>query len=136
MEQPNNDEPFISAQNIERFGYLADDESYTPGNPDGLPIGFAKEPADNGEDWVGMTCAACHTGEIRYRGRTIRIDGAPTLGDFTAFEQSLIQALQATLGQPDKFDRFAQDGIDRSHRGEPDRATGANVRSPSLAGAV
>ncbi|MCL7422729.1 MAG: di-heme-cytochrome C peroxidase [Methylobacter sp.] len=108
LEQPNNDEPFISAQNIERFGYLADDEAYTPGNPDGLPIGFAREPVDNGEDWVGMTCAACHTGEIRYQGRTIRIDGAPTLGDFTAFEQSLIQALQATLGQPDKFDRFAQ----------------------------
>ncbi|WP_051299897.1 di-heme-cytochrome C peroxidase [Methylobacter luteus] len=108
LEQPDNDEPFISPKYVERFGYLADDEAYASGNPDGLPIGFAREPADNGEDWVGMTCAACHTGEIRYQGRTIRIDGAPTLGDFTTFEKSLIQALGATLEQPEKFDRFAQ----------------------------
>ncbi|WAK02931.1 di-heme-cytochrome C peroxidase [Methylobacter sp. YRD-M1] len=108
LEQPDNDELFINPKYIERLGYLADDEAYTLSNPDGLPIGFAKEPVDNGEHWVGMTCAACHTGEIRYRGQTIRIDGAPTLGDFTAFLKSLIQALRVTQEQPEKFDRFAQ----------------------------
>ncbi|MEQ1528782.1 MAG: di-heme-cytochrome C peroxidase [Methylococcales bacterium] len=108
LKQPNNDKPFISRNYIEQFGYLADDAAYTPSNPDGLPIGFAKEPVDNGEAWVGMTCAACHTGEINYRGQTIRIDGAPTLGDFSSFEQNLILALQQTLDQPKKFNRFAQ----------------------------
>jgi len=108
LEQPHRDRPFISPRHIERFGYLADDEAYTASNPDGLPIGFAREPVDNGEDWVGMTCAACHTTEISYRGRTIRIDGAPTMGDFMTFEKSLIQALRETLAQPEKFDRFAR----------------------------
>lgn len=107
LEQPDNDQSFTSPQNIERFGYLSDDKAYTPGNPDGLPIGFAKEPVNNGEAWVGMTCAACHTGEIRYQGQTLRIDGAPSLSDFTSFEQGLIKALQVTLKQPKKFDRFA-----------------------------
>jgi hypothetical protein len=108
LEQAENKELFISRKNIERFGYLADDQAYTPNNPDGLPIGFAKEPLDNGETWVGMTCAACHTGEVRYRGHTLRIDGAPTKGDFTTFEKSLIKALQLTLKQSKKFDRFAK----------------------------
>lgn len=108
LEQPDNEEPFISREHIERLGYLADNEAYTPSNPDGLPIGFAKEPTGNGEDWVGMTCAACHTGQIRYQGQSIRIDGAPTLGDFSALEQSLTQALRATLDQPEKFGRFAR----------------------------
>ena len=45
-------------------------------NPDGLPIGFAKtrDPA-SGEHWMGPTCAACHTGQVKYRGKIIRVDG-------------------------------------------------------------
>jgi hypothetical protein len=108
LEQADDDDRFISRKNIERFGYLVDETASTSSNPDGLPIGFAKEPLDNGEIWVGMTCAACHTGDVRYRGHTLRIDGAPTRGDFTSFEKSLIKALQQTLAQTEKFDRFAK----------------------------
>ncbi len=108
LEQPHNTKSFNSAKHIARIGYLIDDEAYTASNPDGLPIGFAKEPVANGEPWLGYTCAACHTGEVRFKGKTIRVDGAPTLADFTLFNQRLIDALQATLDQPRKFARFAQ----------------------------
>jgi hypothetical protein len=108
LEQPHNTKPFNTAKHIGRIGYLVDDQAYSASNPDGLPIGFAKEPVANGEAWLGYTCAACHTGEVRFRGQTIRIDGAPTLADFTLFNQRLIHALRETLYRPRKFERFAQ----------------------------
>lgn len=108
LEQARNSKPFNSAKHIADIGYLVDDEAGNTSNPDGLPIGFAKEPVPNGEAWLGYTCAACHTGEVRYRGKNIRVDGAPTLADFTLFNQRLIDSLQATLDQPRKFERFAQ----------------------------
>jgi len=108
LEQPNNPKPFNDAKHIERIGYLVDDQAYNASNPDGLPVGFAKEPVTNGEAWLGYTCAACHTGEVRFKDKSIRVDGAPTLADFTLFNQRLIDALQATLDQPRKFERFAQ----------------------------
>lgn len=108
LEQSDDDDSFIARDNIERFGYLPDDQAHAADNPDGLPVGFAKEPMADGEDWVGMTCAACHTADLRYRGQRVRIDGAPTMGDFTAFEKSLIQALQQTLDNAEKFERFAR----------------------------
>ncbi len=108
LEQADGKKPFNSAKNIERIGYLVDDQAYSASNPDGLPVGFAKEPVVDGEPWLGYTCAACHTGEVRYKDTTLRVDGAPTLADFTQFNQGLIAALQATLDEPRKFERFAQ----------------------------
>lgn len=108
LEQPHNAKPFNAAKHIARIGYLIDDQAYGANNPDGLPVGFAKEPVANGEAWLGYTCAACHTGQVRFKGKTIRIDGAPTLADFTKFNRRLIHALRETLLRPRKFERFAQ----------------------------
>jgi mono/diheme cytochrome c family protein len=108
LERADSSAPFNSPEHIARLGFLNDDGAYGPANPEGLPVGFAKEPVAGGETWVGLTCAACHTGEIRYRGQTLRIDGAPTLGDFTALSEGVAAALQATLDQPGKFRRFSR----------------------------
>ena len=108
LEQARNSKPFNSAKYIDRVGYLVDDKAYSASNPDGLPVGFAREPVANGDAWLGYTCAACHTGEVHFKGKAIRVDGAPTLADFTQFNQGLVDALQATLDQPRKFERFAQ----------------------------
>src|ERR1700761_832996 len=78
LEQAGGTTPFRSAASIGSFGYLPD-EGKSPSNPDGLPIGFTKGHDPKTGDWMGFTCAACHTAEITYRGKTIRIDGAPTL---------------------------------------------------------
>ena len=108
LESPGERHSFNATHNIRSYGYLVDSDSHSPANPDGLPIGFAREPVENGEAWLGYTCAACHTNDIRYQGHTIRIDGAPALADFTAFNDGLIAALESTLRGDKKFDRFAR----------------------------
>ncbi|MDD5494847.1 MAG: di-heme-cytochrome C peroxidase [Dehalococcoidia bacterium] len=108
LEVAGRRQPFKDKRNIRRYGYLVDDDSYSPANPDGLPIGFAQEPVENGEAWLGYTCAACHTNEIHFQDQIVRIDGAPTLADFTAFNNGLIAALEFTLASEKRFDRFAR----------------------------
>jgi hypothetical protein len=107
LEAAGKDYPFNDNHNIRNYGYLVDD-GYSSANPGKLPVGFAKEPVANGEPWVGYTCAACHTNEIRYRGQNIRIDGGPTMADFTAFNNGLNAALESTLASGKRFDRFAR----------------------------
>ncbi|MGD8570606.1 MAG: di-heme-cytochrome C peroxidase, partial [Gammaproteobacteria bacterium] len=72
-----------------------------------LPVGFAVEPVDGGDDWVGMTCSACHTNDLVVHETRIRIEGAPTLADFNGFVKSLHEAVKATLDDRLKFFRFA-----------------------------
>ena len=59
-------------------------------------------------DYVGLTCAACHSGQLRYKGKLIRIEGG---GNNTIDLQGLIRglddALRATLTDAAKFDRLA-----------------------------
>lgn len=111
LEQATNQNLFRSDANMQRFAYIP--SSKTPNNPDGLSVGFAKatQPLtptpDYNKEWVGLTCAACHTNELSYKGTTVRVDGAPTLADFQTFNRELVDALEATLKQGDKFKRFA-----------------------------
>lgn len=108
LETTEGEEAFFSAKALSRFGFLPAGMDSTL-NPDGLPIGFAKDPADvpgSGAS-LGMTCAACHTGEIAYGGKRIRIDGAPSQADYQAFMGALSAALDATLTDPKRFERFA-----------------------------
>jgi len=80
-------------------------------NDDGLPVGFArtKDPVDKtgGNDRIGLTCAACHTGHLEYGGVSLRIDGGPAMVDLDRLEPSLALALAYTLNVPHRFDRFA-----------------------------
>jgi hypothetical protein len=64
--------------------------------------------------WFGLTCAACHTHEIEYQGKTIRIDGGSTQADMESFLRDLGEALQATHTNPQKLERFAI-GIGRAN---------------------
>jgi hypothetical protein len=125
LEQPGLQERFFSDANMARFNYLPNPQSED--NPRGLPVGFAIDqetgaradimcdtfPAacENGtmrKPWVGMNCSACHTGQITYKERTIRIDGAPALADFQNFTKELLLSLKETRDDPGKFDRFAR----------------------------
>ena len=75
-------------------------------NPDGLPVGFVAGQG-TGRTWLGMSCAACHTAEIRLGIKAYRVDGGPTGGDVQAFLTDLTLALQQTQTDPAKFGRFA-----------------------------
>jgi len=101
------DEPFAADQ-LGRYGYLRND---SPSNSEGLPVGFVID-GETAPVQIGMTCAACHTGQLEYdqAGVThaLRIDGAPASADFQQFLTDLTAAGRATLAQPDRFNAFAQ----------------------------
>src|SRR5882724_1968550 len=87
------------------------------GNPDGLPVGLVKDadidPAQTQAkasylvnrfgrrartaetSWLGLTCAACHTGRIEHGDAVVQIDGAPSMADMQSFLTELTEALEA-----------------------------------------
>ena len=74
---------FVTPGNLQRFGFLPNPTNQTY-NPDGLPIGFSRTALrlDKGPfqcwqgKWVGLTCAACHTGRLNYHGASLLIEAA------------------------------------------------------------
>ena len=83
-------------------------------NPDGLPIGVSKTnvatsikgwPAG---DYVGFTCAACHEGHLKYKGKLIRIEGGITnTFDWQGTVRGANEALLKNITDTAKFDRLA-----------------------------
>ncbi|MFK7890813.1 MAG: di-heme-cytochrome C peroxidase [Granulosicoccus sp.] len=109
LEQPGADNQalFRSKENMRSYRYLNQKPSF--GNPDGLPVGWVKDTYRK-KDYVGLTCAACHTGQLNYQGTGIRIDGGTTLADMEMMLADMEEALHDSLnGQGDsaKFQRLA-----------------------------
>lgn len=108
LEQPFGEKPFLDPAYVAQTGFLPADGP-SPLNPDALPIGFAKDPRPGGAfgPAVGLTCAACHTTDIDANGARIRIDGGTSTADYQMFMGRLSRALDVTLADPAKFQRFA-----------------------------
>lgn len=106
LEQPDNNLLFRDNTHMETLGFIA--AAPDRFNPDGLPIGLARDTNGKGEAWVGLTCAACHTGQVSINGQQIRIDGGQSLIDFTRYEETILSALKKTIADDEKFSRFAQ----------------------------
>lgn len=106
LEQPDNTVAFRNNNYMAAMGFITTvADQY---NPDGLPIGLVRDRDKKRGDYVGMTCALCHTGQVRIHGKRIRIDGGQALLDYTQFEQNVLVALQATLASDEKFLRFSR----------------------------
>jgi mono/diheme cytochrome c family protein len=109
----------FAADKLQRYGYLPNDPS-PDGNPEGLPVGFVID-GTAASAYLGMTCAACHTGQLEYRQngvtRALRLDGAPANVDFQEFLTDLLAASRATLTQPDRFDAFAREVLGGGYTG-------------------
>ncbi len=102
---------FADTSYLARFGFLPDPAS--PKNPEGLPVGFAKgtiSDVNTGQpvEVVGLTCSACHTGQIEYQGKGVRIDGGSATLDLASFQTELGYAVAFTDKIPGRFDRFAR----------------------------
>ncbi len=95
--------PFLDG--MERFGFLPDNAG--PWNPYGMPIGLTVSQSRNtlarGRLMVGFNCAACHTAQIGYRGKWLRVDGAPALIDLQGYQVEFKASLEATLKDPQKL---------------------------------
>jgi len=115
LEQPDGQGLFLDPVHIAGFRYLTDGVS-------DLPVGFAIDRQDDrdlgatklrwkanqpkDEPWVGLTCSACHTNELRYGETVMRVQGGPTLGDFQGLLVAFNSALAQTSTDPAKFQRF------------------------------
>ncbi|HEV2763368.1 MAG TPA: di-heme-cytochrome C peroxidase, partial [Pyrinomonadaceae bacterium] len=111
LEQGDNDRPFIAEENLSRFRVIPD--TNTLGNPDRLPVGFAKDDPDPVTKTVnvGFSCATCHTAQVTYKGKSFIVDGAPGRLNFDDFVGALVGSLLVTVGPPvlnPKWDRFAR----------------------------
>ncbi|WP_431205018.1 di-heme-cytochrome C peroxidase [Bradyrhizobium betae] len=82
-----------------RFGFIGSAKSKN--NEYGLPIGFAYSPYQSikglprKDTAVGLTCAACHTGQLVFKDKRYIIDGGPAVTDLG----QLTFALRAALAQ-------------------------------------
>jgi hypothetical protein len=120
LQLANSSELFSSAANADRMGLLLDDLD-SKNNPDNLPIGVTKTIVSLGQFtgvYMGLSCAACHTSQLQYQGKQIRIDGGvgnrftivpwlSTLSDSlnaTVSDQSRFQALLKTIQKSSAVD--------------------------------
>jgi mono/diheme cytochrome c family protein len=105
LENPDGS-PFVGEQGMGALGFLLQ-SAPSAGNPDALPVGVTLAKDASGQEWAGLGCAACHTGEVDYRGTRMRIDGGQSLIDFDAFEGALIASLERVLADGPRFLAFA-----------------------------
>lgn len=103
LELAGSEELLASDASLAHLGFITN----TPGpfNPDGLPVGVTRDGL-GADAWVGLTCAACHTGQLVIAGQRLRIDGGQALINYTAFEESICASLKAALTDSQKFSRF------------------------------
>jgi mono/diheme cytochrome c family protein len=123
LEIADGQDMFASSAHLQSYGFIPADGAH-PLNPGGLPIGFAIDPlgpkpgtlpppgadlvdATRVGQYLGITCAACHTGNVSVGGREIRIEGGAGNVDFDRFYADLAAAVSRTILDPAKFQRFA-----------------------------
>ena len=117
LEQSESTQAFNTNENILKYRYLIQKKTFS--NPDALPIGFVKDEY-KGKDYLGFTCAACHTSQINYTDKqskeqkAIRIDGGPAQSDLDSFIVDLSDALRETLEDEAKRQRFVEKVLDRN----------------------
>lgn len=104
LENTESEQLFRDNTHMAYLGFIPDSSNQF--NPDGLPIGVTKDSDDKGNTWVGLTCSACHTGQVTINNQPVRIDGGQSLLNYMQFEIELLAALKATLVQPEKWQRF------------------------------
>lgn len=105
LERAQSNSPLMDRSYMERLGFLFDEKNKH--NPDGLPIGFAVAPKGSTvQGHVGLSCSACHTSQISYQGKSIRIDGGAANFDISEFLGEFYNSLDSTFKNKDKWNRF------------------------------
>jgi hypothetical protein len=105
--------PFADSAYLSRFGFLPGQKDPEL-NPGGLPIGFAREPnfydphTRTNYPALGLSCSACHTGQLELDNVAVRIDGAPAMIEVSQFQKALGLSLLFTDKFPFRFARFAE----------------------------
>ena len=109
-----------------------------------LPIGVVKDTRGEGhtplekhakdltKDYVGLTCAACHTGDLKYNGERFLIHAGQSNLDYERFISDLNAAVSKAVQDPKGtgyLERMAAKGVDDEERHEsPGRGQAADGR--------
>ncbi|MBP5073808.1 hypothetical protein HUS84_07325 [Pseudomonas chlororaphis] len=129
LELPFSTQRFAAPQYLARFGFLVDPaQQASTDNPANLPVGFTRhQNPGSPQHYLDITCAACHTGELRYNQQALRIDGGsaqhvlpssvPTVRG-GSFGQALVASLASTYYNPWKFERFARNVLGQNYDAE------------------
>lgn len=126
LELPFSKSKIAHPDYLARFGFLVDPaQQATELNPANLPVGFARHTDEQtGAQYLDISCAACHTGELRYKGQAVRIDGGAALHSLAStvptlrgggFGQALGMSMAFTYYNPLKFRRFAKAVLGEQH---------------------
>lgn len=122
LEQIDSEKLFRDSNNMAKYRYLPQEKTLS--NPDALPVGFAKDSykikgEDDSKEYLGLTCAACHTSQINYEkdgvNHAIRIDGGPAQSDMNQFMVDLGKALMQTFKNDEKRERFVSNILNFNH---------------------
>ncbi len=105
--------PFNDPKYLSNFGFIPGDVDRGT-NPDGLPIGFAVEQqffdpiSKTYYPVVGLTCAACHTGELYYENYAVQIEGGPAMIEVAEFQKALGLAIGFNVKFPFNILRYGR----------------------------
>jgi mono/diheme cytochrome c family protein len=105
-----------------RYGFIASPVSSS--NPHGLPVGLAVDPRPQrfgDRAYLGLTCAVCHTRELRakpvswrqgFQPMRIPVHGGPGLVNLLAFDNDFYSAFEALLADDSAMVRYGAEVLD------------------------
>jgi mono/diheme cytochrome c family protein len=107
LQAPDTNLSLLDPAYLRGLGFL--DKPITKNNPEGLPVGFStKTGQEDGRVMLGLTCASCHTGQLNYKGKAFRIDGASAGFNIYQFFTDYGVALSRTLQDSTAWKDFAK----------------------------
>ena len=113
FEVPVGQAPLITRDYMESIGFIYDGAKLpNTNNPANLPIGLTWHYDQQSNKILDVSCAACHSSQLTYRGKALQIDGgsgghALTSSSPSQFIGRAVLSLFTTWFNPFKFERFA-----------------------------
>ncbi|MBT8115394.1 MAG: hypothetical protein KJP04_08435 [Arenicella sp.] len=115
LEKPVGKDPLVTREYMQQLGYIYDPmKKPNENNPNDLPVGLTWHyDKDSGAKILDVSCSACHSAQLTYRGTSLVIDGGPgghalPSLDLTQFLANSFASLGTTYINPFKFGRFAR----------------------------
>lgn len=118
LEKSDSNGLFIEQSNLSKFGFLYPNikgettsnynrDTYTGDYSGDLPLGLLLDKSQiNNVNYMGLTCAACHTGEITYANKRFFVEAGQSPLNMSEFFSSLVEALDANT-KGEKLWRFS-----------------------------
>ena len=107
VERGQTTAPLLDKKYMQSLGFIY--EGKNSNNPLDLPIGFAVAPKNSPvKGHVGLSCSACHTSQISYKGTDIKFDGGSTNFDISNLLGGFFGSLAITINDKNKWERFAK----------------------------